>query len=235
MLRRLLILLSLLATQLQAGEVTVATASNALDAVEEVAEAFTEATGHQVNLAHGATGALFAQIVAGAPIDVFLAADTLRPARLKGEGRAVETKTVLLGRLVLVSRVEVGLAGLAEEIEGKTVALADPLVAPYGLASVVAMERLELDTARFRPVLAANVGQAAALFTTGNADFAFVAASQAKALGAPFILSLDTVAPQIRQDAALLSETDAARSFWDWLSTDATAVIFRRHGFGLPR
>ena len=53
---------------------------------------------------------------------------------------------------------------------GKTVALADPTVAPYGRAATRAMERLALDTATFRPVMVANVGQVAALFETGNAD-----------------------------------------------------------------
>ena len=65
-----------------AGEVHVAVASNFLTTAEEIAAEFEEASGHEVVLSHGATGALFAQIAAGAPFDVFLAADEARPARL---------------------------------------------------------------------------------------------------------------------------------------------------------
>lgn len=235
MLKRLILcLLLLLPAALRAETVTVAVASNALPAAEELAAAFTDRTGTDVRLASGATGALYAQIVAGAPFDIFLAADAIRPARLSGEGRAQAVSTYAIGRLVLVSRQELSLEDAPDAFAGRTVALADPLVAPYGLVAIRAMERLGLDTATFRTVVVSNVGQVASLFATGNADLAFVAASQLRDLRAPYVISLDAIAPPVRQDAALVSDSDAARAFWDFLFSDDGAAILRAGGFGTP-
>lgn len=235
MLKRLLICIALiLPAPLRAETVTVAVASNALPAAEALAEAFTETTGNEVRLSHGATGALYAQIVSGAPFDIFLAADAIRPARLSGEGLAREVRTYAIGQLVLVSRTELSLADARASFAGRTVALADPLVAPYGLVAVRAMERLGLDTSEFRSVIVSNVGQVANLFATGNADFAFVAASQLRDLDPPFSISLDAVAPPVRQDAALLADEVAVSAFWQFLFSEEGRRILRAFGFGVP-
>jgi molybdate transport system substrate-binding protein len=235
MLKRLLLCLALILPSVAPAEtVTVAVASNALPAAEALARAFTDRTETEVRLSSGSTGALYAQIVAGAPFDVFLAADAIRPARLSGDGRAKAVATYAIGRIVLVSRAEMSLTEAAAAFEGRTVALADPLVAPYGLVAVRAMERLGLDTATFRTVIVSNVGQVASLFATGNADLAFVAASQLRDLKAPFVVSLDAVAPPVRQDAALVGDGDAARAFWDFLFSQDGAAILRAYGFGSP-
>lgn len=224
-----LLFASLWAALASAGEVRVAVASNFLTTAEDIAIAFEDATGHTVSLSHGSTGLLYAQIEAGAPFDVYLAADAQRPGRLAETGRSLATGTYAIGRLALVSRVPVTLETVGEAVAGRTVALADPTVAPYGLASTRAMERLGLDTATFRPVLVANVGQVASVFVSGNADFAFVAVAQLPRLGAPHVLELDGIA--VRQDAALLSDTEAARAFWEWLFSPESRALIAEAGY----
>jgi molybdate transport system substrate-binding protein len=217
-----------------AEEVAVAVASNFLSTAERLAGAFEAETGHVVTLSNGSTGLLFAQIENGAPFDVFLAADELRPRRLRAAGRALDTMTYAIGQTAIVSRMPVTRETAAEVFNGKTVALADPTVAPYGQAATHAMERLGLDTASFRPVMVANVGQVGAIFATGNADLAFVAASQVSRVNAPFELRLDGIAPDIRQDAALLSGTEAARAFWAWLGGTRSAGLIAADGYKVP-
>ena len=155
-----------------AGEVTVAVASNFLTTAEKIAAAFAEETGHRVTLSNGSTGLLFAQISNGAPFDVFLSADQERPRRLQDEGRALEVQSYAVGALALISREPLTPEDATVAFAGKTVALADPTVAPYGRAATRAMENLRLDTATFRPALLTNVGQVASIFQTGNADLA---------------------------------------------------------------
>lgn len=229
--------IGLAGTAAAAGEMTLAIASNFLTTAEVLVEAFEAETGHDVTLAHGATGGLYAQIDLGAPFDVFLAADEERPQLLLESAKAIETKSYALGRLVLASRLPVTVETAPEVLTGKTVVLADPTVAPYGKASTRAMERLKLDTATFRPVLVANVGQVASVFATGNADAAFVAASQLPRLDAPHVLQLEGLVPEVRQGAALLvrgAENEAARDFWVWLSDDAARRVIESAGYGLP-
>lgn len=225
--------LSLWASLVSAGEVTIAVAANFLTTAEEIGAAFEAKTGHEVTISHGATGLLYAQIEAGAPFDVFLAADQDRPARLKSEGRALATETYAIGRLVLVSRLPITPETAAEVFAGRTVALADPTTAPYGLAATRAMERLGLDTATFRPVLVANVGQVASVFVSGNADLAFVAVSQLSRLEAPHVLPLDGIAPGIAQDAALLTDDEAARAFWEYLVSPEARALIETAGYAL--
>ena len=220
-----------------AGDVAIAVASNFLTTAEELARKFEEDTGHAVTISHGATGQLFTQIDAGAPFDVFLAADAKRPELLVQSGKASEAATYALGKLVLAGSTDITRDSASDVIDGRTVALADPTVAPYGLASTAAMERLKLDTATFRPVLVANVGQVATVFASGNADFAFVSAAQVPLLNPAAVLELNGLHPPITQDAALLtqaSDNDAAAAFWEWLFSDDATSLIARSGYDLP-
>ncbi len=220
-----------------ADEVTVAVAANFLPTAEVIAESFEAETEHTVVLTHGSTGQLYAQIVSGAPIDLFLSADHIRPSALRRDGLATAAKTYAYGRLVLISRAVVTPDNAAEAFAGQRVGLADPIVAPYGLAATSAMERLKLDTATFQPLLVSNVGQVATLFATGNADLAFVSASLLPRLDAPFILPLEGRHRLIRQDAALLDRADgneAATAFWAYLFSDRARVLIEAGGHGAP-
>ncbi|MEM6387177.1 MAG: molybdate ABC transporter substrate-binding protein [Pseudomonadota bacterium] len=217
-----------------AEEVTVAVASNFLRTAEKIAAAFEAASDHEVVLSNGSTGLLYAQIEAGAPFDIFLSADDLRPRLLREAGIALDTRPYAIGALALLSKEPVSVETAPLAFQGKTAALADPTVAPYGRAATRTMEALGLDTQTFRPVMVANVGQVASIFATGNADLAFVAVAQLDRISAPHVLALDGVAPEIRQDAALLSETAAARAFWDWLARPETAAQIAADGYTIP-
>jgi len=237
--KRCLISITLLfwTTLASAGEVTIAVASNFLSTAEELVVAFEAETEHSVVLSHGSTGQLYSQIDLGAPFDIYLAGDAERPALLDKNGKASQTRTFAFGRLWLVSKEFVSIEGASEALLDKTVALADPIVAPYGKAATRAMERLALDTATFRPVLVANVGQVASVFATGNADAAFIAEAQVATLQAPHALNLDGLIPDIRHDAAFLSRASdnvAAQAFWEWLAGAAANQIIEASGYRLP-
>ncbi len=125
----------------QAGEVHVAVAANFAAPMARIAESFTAATGHAVKLSSGATGKFYAQIVAGAPFELLLAADDETPKRLVDEGHAVAASrfTYATGRLVLWSAtpgfVDAQGAVLASG-RFAHLAIANPKVAPYGRAAM---------------------------------------------------------------------------------------------------
>ena len=69
-----------------------------------IAAEFARDTGHQAQLAFGATGKFYAQIRNGAPFEVLLAADDETPARLEAEGVGGGSRfTYAIGKLVLWS------------------------------------------------------------------------------------------------------------------------------------
>ena len=72
-----------------AKELRIAVASNFLLPLKELSRKFKESTGHKVVVISGSTGKLYAQIKQGAPFDILLAADSLRPELLEKEGIGV--------------------------------------------------------------------------------------------------------------------------------------------------
>ncbi len=235
MLRRtLLLVLICLSAPVRAADpppaITVAVAANFATTAAELVRSYRYETGQQVLLAEGSSGRLYAQIAAGAPYDVFLSADALRPARLLVEGRAARVRTYAMGRLVLVSRAD---NATAQVLQGGRVALADPAVAPYGVAALEAITSLGLDPAGLDLVYGDSVGQVAAMFATGNVDAAFLAQSQISGLEPGLtVVDMDGRHAPIRQDAALL--TGAGAAFFDWLRSPAARAIITGAGYGLP-
>lgn len=223
--------LLLAASGASAGEVTVAVAANAAEAVEALAADFEQRTGHRVTVTVGSTGKLYAQILHGAPFDVFLAADQERPRLLVEQGLAVEDsrRTYAVGRLVLWSP-DPAVAVDGEGLRGGTfrrLALANPDLAPYGAAARETLQELGLwENLRPKIVVGENVGQAFAMAASGNAELGFVSLASALSPrhgreGSYWEIPEHLHAP-IRQDSVLLDRArnnQAARDFHEFLDT----------------
>ena len=173
----------------RAQTATVAVASNFLKPFKHIAQAFERATGHSTRIVPGSTGKLFAQIVHGAPFDVFLAADSQRPRLLEERQLTVPGSrfTYARGRLTLWSADPDRIAddGIPVLKKGafRHLALANPKTAPYGKAGQSTLKALKLWHAlKPRLVQGENVGQTFQFVATGNAEIGFVALSQVRAL-----------------------------------------------------
>ncbi len=178
------VLSCLLCVQSHAAEVQVAVAANFAAPMKQIADAFEKSTGHKAVLLPGSTGKLYAQIIHGAPFDVFLSADAQTVARLEKEGAGVPGTrfTYATGRLVLWSAkadlVDAKGAVLTRNSFSR-LALAAPKLAPYGAAAEEVMTRMGV-SALLQPKLVTgeSTGQAYTMVATGNADLGFVAMSQ---------------------------------------------------------
>jgi hypothetical protein len=118
--------------------VTVAVASNFSRTAAELSAKFAGETGIAIRISNGSTGKLYAQILNGAPFDIFLAADAERPALLEESGLAVSGSrfTYAEGALVLWSRGAPDCLAALRDDTGGHVALANPVTAPYGKAAL---------------------------------------------------------------------------------------------------
>jgi molybdate transport system substrate-binding protein len=232
------------ATSARADDVLVAVAANFAAPMARLASAYTAATGHTLQLASGATGKFYSQIVAGAPFEVLLSADDETPQRLIAEGHAVAGSafTYAVGQLVLWSAtpglVDAQGAVLASGRFQK-LAIANPKTAPYGRAAVEVLAARGL-TAALAPKLVTgeSVAQAYQFVATGNAELGFVALSQVSAPGQALTGSMWRVpaalhAP-IRQDAVLLkagAHKPAAAALLQWLRSEPAQAVIRAHGY----
>ena len=229
----------------QADEVQVAVAANFSAAAQKIAAQFEKDTGHTVKLSFGATGKFYAQIEAGAPFDVLLAADQVTPGKLVTEGKAVPTtlRTYAIGKLVLWSADPALVDGKGEVLKSdkwKHLSVADAKLAPYGQAAKETLAALKLtDGVQARIVTAENIGQALQFVQSGNAELGFVALGQvqppdgSKVPGSMWLVP-DNLYTPIRQDAVVIAATKvskAATEFVDYLANDKARVVIKAYGY----
>ena len=226
---------------LAAAEARVAVAANFAAPMKVLAARFQEESGHRLSLSFGASGQLFAQIVHGAPFQVFLSADEDKPRRLEARGLAVPGSrfTYAVGRLVLWSP-RAGDDPRARLTAGdfRRLALANPKLAPYGAAARDWLQATGL-WARLRGRLAVgqSVTQALQYARAGQADLALVAASQVRdAGGTAWTVPADRHRA-LRQDAVLLArggDDTAARALLRYLRSPAARSLIADFGYALP-
>ena len=124
-----------------AKELRIAVASNFLLPLKALSKNFKESTGYKVVVISGSTGKLYAQIKQGAPFDILLAADSIRPELLEKEGIGLPGSrfTYAVGRLVLWSKnSKLPLKNDLQVLNHKNfryLAIANPKTAPYGKAA----------------------------------------------------------------------------------------------------
>lgn len=226
------------AQSVQDRPLRVAVATNFSATLAGLVDTYSAETGENITTSSASTGALYTQVVHGAPFDLLLAADSARPARLVKEGHTLgPARSYALGTLVLAyqpaleSLAREGVAALLSK-PGLNLAIANPELAPYGLAAEAVLTRFA--EAEPRRLTAANVGQAMQMWVTGGADAAFVALSfePAQHLSIP----VDWY-PAIEQQAVILASAaypQRARAFLEWLTGPSARSLIAARGYGLP-
>lgn len=226
-----------------AADLKVAVASNFTPTLKTLAQAFERQTGHQILISAGSTGKLYAQILHGAPYDLFMAADAQRPQKLLQAGKAAnnDTHTYAIGQLALwggssgslrksMQSNQPQLLTRLKNLDFYYLAMANPKVAPYGLAALQVLDALELsEILRNKVVRGENIGQTFHFVETGNAQLGFVALSQLmlteQHVDTYWRVPEDLYTP-IEQQLVLLRNTPHGLQFVAFLkSTEAKAII----------
>ena len=243
---------------------TIATASNFKWAMSDLIETFETSHPHRLRQVNASSGILFNQITFGAPFDVMLSANSRYPQELEKLGFAIPESrfTYAEGKLILAfsdtmqsipcsnsernhlpeanqSCFTTVLANIRQQ--QSRLAIANPDIAPYGIAAQQALQYLGLwESTKQHLVRGSNVGQTYQFVATGNAAAGFVALSQLSFPEHQGHRSLEywTVPENwyqpIRQQAILLQfgqQNPAALSFIAFLKTDKAKAIIRRHGY----
>jgi molybdate transport system substrate-binding protein len=228
-----------------AEQALIAVASNFTLTARELKTRFEQSGEHTIIITSGSTGRLYAQILHGAPFDVLLAADQVTPRRLETQGRTVSGTqfTYASGRLALWSLDGTDTAGPVEhrlrEGRYRSIAIANPELAPYGAAAREALQAMGLwQTAQERTVTGESIAAVQAMLSTGNADLGFVPVSQFTGTDMSGAANYWEV-PQhlytpIRQDAVLTlhgQDNAAARAWLEFLASPAARDIISAHGY----
>jgi molybdate transport system substrate-binding protein len=230
-------------TSAQADEVQVAVAANFAGPMQKIAAAFEHSTGHKVLQTSGSTGKFYAQIKAGAPFEILFAADDETPARLETEGAGVAGSrfTYAIGKLVLWSSKPNVVDDKGEVLKKASfnhIAIANPKLAPYGLAATETIKAMGLtDALTPKYVVGENIAQTHQFVATGNADLGFVALSQVieNKTGSSWVVPSNLYSP-IRQDVILLNNgkgKPAAEALLKFMKSDAAKAVITNSGYSL--
>jgi molybdate transport system substrate-binding protein len=228
--------------------VRVAAASDLRFALDEIAARLRDApTGIALAVTYGSSGTFFAQLVNGAPFDLFMSADVGYPEQLEKRGLALEGSafTYGVGRLVLwapaTSPLDPAQGGwrILSDPRAAHVAVANPATAPYGRAAEAALRQAGVwESVRSRMVFGETVAQAFQFVQSGAADVGIVALSLAvappvKDRGRYWMVPADSY-PRLEQGGVILkwaADVEAARAVRSFLTSDAGRALLRRYGF----
>lgn len=238
---------ALLVSQLSIAQnksLRVALASSLIHPVREIVLEFEKENAIQVELIPGASGTLASQVMNGAPFDVFISAD-MKYKKILLEAQAIDaqTATIANGKLVAWSRFEIMdyPAGLIDNHQVKTVAIAQPEIAPYGLA---AKKYLQLENLwqNIKPklVYANNISLINQYISSSAVDFAITSQSSQFQLEKQtqgywyvlneFDLSLEQIACMIKN-----SHTKAENElFLNYLNSSKAQAILVKYGYNIP-
>ncbi len=246
-----LLVLPLVPFRAQAQELTIAVAANAQFVAKDIVAAFTKQFPVKVSTVIGASGSFTTQILNGAPFDVFLSADTSYPDRVAAAGLALEAPRVYAyGALVLWSTQGVDLsAGLPAVASPaiRSLAIADPAVAPYGVQAVNALRAAGLlDQVRPKIVYGESIAQVNSDILTGAADAGITARSivlspEMRGKGAWVDVDRSLYQP-IAQSCVVVkrpgrspSDEQAARELFDFLFAAESRSLLASYGYLLPQ
>jgi molybdate transport system substrate-binding protein len=185
-----------------------------------------------IRFTFGSSGMLAEQIARGAEYDVFLAANERFVDRLvENKAVAIDSKVVYAtGRIGLYSRKSLQWRDLRSV---RTLAIANPQHAPYGLAAKQALEHEGLwQDLQKRVVFGENVRQALRFAETENADAAIIAWSLVKDKGA-HLIPAEWHQPIVQSGAIPRQSGNprAARQFLNFLLSADGQRLLTRYGF----
>lgn len=225
-------------------ELRIATAANFYPTLNKIKQSYEQITGNRLTIIRGSTGKLYAQIIRGAPYDIFFSADSARVDKLVKQGKSIDlddgkkSLVYAIGRLVLWRPDADSSQQLRERLNsGKfnKLAIANPKTAPYGKASIEALKAMELyQRVKHKLVYGENISQTLQFVASGAADIGFVARPYVKH---DIHWEIDSYLHRpIKQKAMIIKQTkqlDMAQEFLQFLQSSAIKKIIINDGYEL--
>ena len=227
--RYLALLLTLVTCPAPAAElIRVAVAANFKSTLAHINDQFQRDTGYRVVLSSGSTGVLYSQITHGAPYDLFFAADGDATARLHADRLGSTPFCYARGELVLAG----GNGELTQLADPRlSLAIANPVTAPYGAAAMEVLARAEFAGGQGRKLVrGTNVVQALQFWHSGATDLALLPralAPEATAIPARWHQPIEQHAIVLRQQRG----QPAIDAYLNWIRSDRVRALITDAGY----
>jgi len=219
------------------ASLTIAAAADLSSAESDLVNSFRRThPKDSVRFVFAASGALRQQIANGAPYDIFLSANAAYIDRLASNRKILPDTAIVYahGRLAALWRDH-----KAHDIKDLTqdwvrfVAVANPTLAPYGLAAQQSLKHAGLwNKLHSKIVFGENVRQTLQMFDSGNADVVLTAYSLMVKRPGVQTIPEDWHQPILQKGGVVAASHEAglAREFMAFLQSRAGASILTAHG-----
>ncbi|MEM7515105.1 MAG: molybdate ABC transporter substrate-binding protein [Bacteroidota bacterium] len=223
----------------------IAAAANVQFTMDELVATFEGQTGIQCETIINSSGKITAQVMAGAPYDVFISADLKYPNTLKEKELTAKGPDVYAeGKLVLWS-VDTSLVPQVDILVNTSIqkiAMASPRTAPYGKAAEECLTHYNiLEGVTSKLVYGESISQTNQFILSGAAPVGFTALSVVRSpnlegQGSWVLIPEEAYSP-IEQGMVILtssSKKEEAEAFYDFMLSDEAQSILRKYGYGIP-
>ncbi len=219
----------------------IACAANAQFAMKAVVKSFKEEYGIICQITTASSGKLTAQIIQGAPYDVFVSADMKYPATLHAQNKTlIQPQIYAHGKLVLWSLIDSLTPNMDKLVSAEInhIGLANPLTAPYGLAAKQLLDALNLDI-EDRLVFGESISQVNQFVVSQAVELGFTAKSvvvsdEMQGRGRWIEVDSDLYDPILQGVVAIKNRRghhEEAQKFISYLLSDVGQKILDRHGY----
>ncbi|NND05214.1 MAG: molybdate ABC transporter substrate-binding protein [Saprospiraceae bacterium] len=221
---------------------TIAAAANTHYVMRELIDRYEEQGGVKAHLVVGSSGQLTAQIIQGAPYDLFFSADMRYPQVLSSnELTEGELTTYAKGYLVLWSMVVDSISEI-KSLAGpliEQIAIANPQTAPYGRAAQQALQYFNLlPDLEHKLVFGESISQTNQFILSEAADVGFTAKSVILSKGIQgkgYWMEVPTESYAAIEQAFVVLKTghqpQASIDFVKFLRSDLGTSILRKYGY----
>ena len=226
----------------------VAVAANTQFVMKALQADFKRKTGIETQMITGSSGKLAAQIKNGAPYDIFLSADMEFPKTLYHEGFGINrAKVYALGSLIVCSTSDFDLKNwrsLLTTSKVTKIAVANPVLAPYGKAAEQALRHYGLwGKISTKIVSGESISQVNTYISTGVVSLGFT--TEALVHESPDASKLKwtkidhNAYKEIQQGMLILTYAkkhnyEKALKFFNYLQSPAAKQLFRKNGYRIP-
>jgi molybdate transport system substrate-binding protein len=242
----LLLIFSLGCGRTDSKNISIACASNVQFAMEEICREFEKEHDLSTSLIIASSGKLTAQIIEGAPYDIFVSADMKFPNEVFKQGFAfAEPQLYAYGQLALVSTKSAMKADLhnLENPKINHIAIANPKIAPYGIAAEQVLRHYGYyEKIKDKLVFGESISQTNQFISTGAAEIGFTSYSSVKAFKNKDITYFSTFEEgsysAIEQGVVQIKHSKKdpreAKMFYLFLFSEKAKEIFKNYGYKIP-
>ncbi len=245
MFKKIILFSLLMSNILLANYLNIAVAANVSYAIDDLIKEFNKQYPNtKVRYTLGSSGKLTAQIMHGAPYDIFMSANMRYPNRLYKD-KQTYTKPVVYakGSLALFSVKDYDFSKgieLLRDKKFKSIAVANPKTAPYGIAAKEALENANIyNEIKDKFVYGESISQTVS-FAVSAADIGIIAKSSLYSkhmtkykkntnwtdIDSKFYTPID-------QGIVILNskQKDEAKLFYDFILNNKAKIIFQEYGY----